>query len=67
MEERTVNIPAISCGHCVMAIKKEVGELDGVISVEGDEKTKKVTIKWDSPVTWGKISETLEEAGYPAV
>jgi copper chaperone len=66
MEEKTVNIPKISCGHCVMTIKREVGELEGVQSVEGDETSKKVTIKWDPPATWDKITGTLQELGYPA-
>ena len=66
MEEKKVHVPAITCGHCVMTIKREVGELEGVSSVEGDDKTKTVTVKWDSPATWEMISETLKEIGYPA-
>jgi len=66
MEEKTVHIPSISCGHCVMTIKREVGELEGVESVEGDEKAKTVTVKWHNPATWERISATLKEAGYQA-
>ncbi len=66
MEEKKIHIPTISCGHCVMTIKREVEELEGVNSVEGDEKTKMVTIKWENPATWDKIADTLKEAGYPA-
>ena len=66
MEERTVNIPKISCGHCVMTIKREVGEVKGVDSVEGNENTKRVTFKWDAPATWETISGTLQDLGYPA-
>ena len=64
MEEKQVHIPAISCGHCVNTIKNEVSELDGVQSVEGDENTKMVTFKWDSPATWENIMETLKEVDY---
>jgi copper chaperone CopZ len=66
MEEKTVHIPSISCGHCIMTVKKEVSELEGITSVEGDVGTKMVTIKWDNPTTWEKIALTLEEVGYPA-
>lgn len=66
MEEKTVNVPMISCGHCVMTIEREVNELEGVNSVKGDAENKKVTIKWDSPATWDKISDKLRDAGYPA-
>ena len=66
MEEKTVNIPKISCGHCVMTIERGVGELEGVQFVEGDATSKKVTIKWAPPATWEKITGTLEHLGYPA-
>ena len=66
MEEKNVHVPSISCGHCVMTIKREVGEMEGVKSVEGDETTKMVTVKWDNPATWEKITDTLKEVGYPA-
>jgi copper chaperone CopZ len=39
VEEKTVQIPSISCGHCLMTIKREVAELEGVKSVEGDHQT----------------------------
>lgn len=66
MESKTVNIPKISCGHCLMNIKREVSELPGVQSVEGDVAAKKVTVQWEAPATWDKIAETLKDAGYPA-
>ena len=44
-----------------LTIKREVGELEGVGSVEGDEKTKRVTIRWDTPATWEMISGTLKK------
>ena len=65
MEEKTVHVPLISCGHCVKTIEREVKELEGVNSVEGNEKTKMVRIKWGNPATWEMIADTLKEAGYP--
>ena len=65
MEGKTVHIPSISCGHCVMTIKNEVGELEGVTSVEGDEKSKQISIKWDAPASWEAINDLLKEIGYP--
>ena len=43
MSEKTVHIPNISCGHCVMAVKNEAGEIPGVTKVDGDPNTKNVT------------------------
>jgi len=65
MNEKTVNIPSISCGHCLAAVKREAGEVKGVSSVEGDVSTKDVTIKWDAPATWERIEAQLKDAGYP--
>ncbi|MBN2060934.1 MAG: heavy-metal-associated domain-containing protein [Deltaproteobacteria bacterium] len=66
MEEKTVHIPSITCGHCVMTIKNEIGELEGVKSVEGDENSKLISIKWEAPASWKEIDDLLKEIGYPA-
>ena len=42
METKTVTVPNISCGHCVMTIEREVGEVEGVASVKGEKETKRV-------------------------
>ncbi len=64
MEEKTVYIPAISCGHCVMTIKREMNYLEGIVSIDGNEKSKMITVKWSSPLTWEIIQKTLRDIGY---
>lgn len=66
MQKQTFNIPNISCGHCVMSIKNELGELDGVSKVDGDPDSRTVTVEWDSPATLDRIKDTLKEINYPA-
>jgi copper chaperone CopZ len=66
METKTLSIPNISCGHCVMAIKKELSNVDGVAKVEGDPDNKNVTLEWDAPATLDRIKATLKEINYPA-
>ena len=65
METKTVNVPNISCGHCVHTIESEVGEVNGVRSVAADEKTKMVTVQWDKPATWAEIQKVMAEINYP--
>jgi copper chaperone len=65
MNTITVKAPAISCGHCVHTIQSEVGELQGVQKVQVDEKTKLVTINFDSPATKEAIEKLMGEIGYP--
>ena len=66
MEKKTFSIPNISCGHCVMAIKNELSELEGIRSVEGDPEAKSIDVEWDAPITEDKIITTLKEINYPA-
>jgi copper chaperone len=66
MGKQVLSIPNISCDHCVMTIKSEVSELEGVSSVEGDTEKKEITVDFDSPATLEKIKETLREINYPA-
>ena len=66
METATLNAPNISCGHCVMAIKRAVGKLQGVSSVEGDPGTKLVEVRYDpSQVSLDAIEGAMDEEGYP--
>jgi len=68
MTTKTVSVPNISCGHCVMTIQREVGEMKGVSSVEADKGTKLVTISWDPAATdWVAIESTMKEINYPPV
>ena len=66
MEKQTFIVPNISCGHCVMSIKGELNEIDGVKSVEGDPDTKSITVEWESPTSANTIKERLKEINYPA-
>ena len=66
MEKQTLTVPNITCGHCVMSIKNELNELEGITKVDGDPENKSITVEWESPVTLDKIKDTLKEINYPA-
>ena len=66
MENQTLTVPNITCGHCVMSINNELSELEGIRNVEGDPENKIITVEWDSPATLEMIKETLKEINYPA-
>jgi copper chaperone len=66
MEKKKLSVPNITCGHCVMTIQRELGEIEGVAKVEGDPAKKEIVVEWDSPATMEKIKSTLEEINYPA-
>jgi copper chaperone CopZ len=65
MESKTFQVPNIGCDGCVRTIKNELGEIPGVKKVEGAVDTRTVTVEWDNPATWQKITAVLEEIEYP--
>ncbi|MBI4497719.1 MAG: heavy-metal-associated domain-containing protein [Chloroflexi bacterium] len=66
MERIVLTAPDISCDHCINAITKAVGSLEGVESVDGSPDTKQVTVVFDAGrVSLEAIKEAMEEEGYP--
>ena len=65
MSSKTFEVPNINCGHCVMTIKNEVSELNGVTKVDADRDTRQVTVEWTDPATWDQIENLLVEINYP--
>ena len=66
MEKTTFSIPNISCNHCIMTIQRELGEIEGVGTIEGNSETKEITVEWETPAAVDTIKETLKEINYPA-
>ena len=65
MTNKTVNVPGISCGHCVATIEREVSELAGVTSVKAEQGARTVTISWDPEATdWVVIEDLMKEINY---
>ncbi len=66
MEERTVHVPSISCSHCVLTVKREIEELEGVLLVKGDKETKDISVRWEAPASLIQITDILKVIGFPA-
>ena len=66
MKTITLSVPSINCNHCVNTIQMEVGELDGVSSVQASFETKSVIIQLSPPATEENIRALLKEINYPA-
>lgn len=65
METITLQIPGISCKHCVMTIKRESGFVDGVSFVSGDVQGKTATFQVAGDVELAALKQVLADAGYP--
>lgn len=65
MENITINVQGMSCGHCVSAIEESVGELSGVNQVDVKLNKAQVVVSFnESQVSLNTIKETIEEQGY---
>jgi copper chaperone len=65
IEKKVFQVEGMSCGHCVSRVKKAVGELKSVCSVEVDLKGKSVEVQFDaSHITPADIIFAIEEQGY---
>jgi copper chaperone len=60
----TMNVPDMSCAHCVETIRKAVQGVDEVARCDIDLDAKKVSI--DSALPPSDFVEALEEVGYTA-
>ncbi|MCX7710816.1 MAG: copper chaperone CopZ [Clostridia bacterium] len=64
-EVSILTVEGMSCSHCENAIKKAVGELNGVDSVKVDLNSKKVSVEYDAErVELKTIRDTIEDQGY---
>jgi copper chaperone len=70
MENQTnttkITAPDIVCGGCASAIKKALGNIEGVSNVEVDIDAKAVRVEHEQQISREKIVEALDRAGFPA-
>jgi copper chaperone len=65
MVQTTLEVPEVTCRHCVEAIEGAVGALQGVSSVTVDLEQKDVTVEYDeSAVELEAIVTAIEGEGY---
>jgi copper chaperone len=66
MKTQELKIEGMSCGHCVMSVKNELGKVTGI--VVDDVQIGKARIHYDeSKVTEQEIARAIDEAGYKLV
>lgn len=62
-ETRTYTVEGMTCQHCVMSVREEVGEVGGVQSVDVDLDSGRLTVA-GSAFTDEAIRDAVAEAGY---
>lgn len=69
-ENATVAVYTVSgmtCGHCVKSVTEEVSAIDGVIEVDVELATGKVTVSSAAPLADADVEAAVDEAGYTLV
>lgn len=59
-------VTGMTCGHCEMSVREEVGEVAGVSDVQVSHETGRLTVTSDAPVDDAAVLAAVEEAGYTA-
>jgi copper chaperone len=61
-----LKIEGMTCGHCVMTVKKELGKVAG-LTVQNVELGKALVQYDEATVTASQLAKIIEEAGYRLV
>jgi len=61
--KKTMMVEGMSCGHCEMAVKNALKEVDGVQDVNVDLSTGKVEVEGEN-LQDNLLMEAVDEAGY---
>lgn len=65
MEQVTLNVEGMTCGHCKSAVTGALEELDGVSEVDVQLDKGTADVKYDeSKVSKDQMKEAVEDQGY---
>lgn len=67
MAKQTYQVTGMTCGHCVSAVKQEVGRLAGVTGVDVELASGLVTVISESELAEDDVRAAVDEAGYEVV
>ena len=64
-ETRTYTVQGMTCAHCVLSVREEVAEVDGVTEVDADLASGRLTVVGED-IDDSAIRAAVAEAGYEA-
>ncbi len=60
-------VTGMTCGHCEMSVREEVGQIGGVADIQVSARTGKLLVTAAEPVDDAADLAAVDEAGYSAV
>ena len=67
MAKSEYQVSGMTCGHCEMSIREEIGLLAGVQSIDVSAKTGKLVVTSRVELDDAAVIAAVDEAGYGAV
>lgn len=67
MTTNAYQVTGMTCGHCEMSVREEVGEIAGVTGIDVSSQTGRLVVTADGDITDAQVLAAVEEAGYSAV
>lgn len=67
MAANEYQVTGMTCGHCEMSIREEVGEIAGVEGIEVSAQTGRLVVTAEGELDDTSVIAAVEEAGYSAV
>jgi len=60
-------VTGMTCGHCEMSVREEVGQVPGVEQIDVSAQTGRLVVTASQPVKDAAVLAAVDEAGYTAV
>ena len=67
MAANEYQVTGMTCGHCEMSVREEVGEIPGVTDIEVSAQTGKLVVSGSGEIDDAQVLAAVQEAGYSAV
>ena len=64
MASNNYQVTGMTCGHCEMSVREEVGEIPGVQDIQVSAQTGKLNVTAEGEIDDAKVLAAVEEAGY---
>jgi copper chaperone CopZ len=67
MSTSEFQVTGMTCGHCEMSIREEVGQLPNIDGIDVSAQTGRLVVTSSAPVDEAAVLAAVDEAGYSAV
>ena len=67
MARTEFQVTGMTCGHCEVSIREEVGQIAGVEGIEVSARTGRLVVTASETVEDAAVLAAVDEAGYSAV